>query len=465
MKLTKKIILSLLASTIFSYSWVFAAWVDHFKVDLVPTTAKVWDALDLTIEAVDKNNKTIVDYKWTILIFSESDPEAGLPSALEENTYTFLTADQWKIKFENAITFKSAWLQDIHIYDLNDDTVLWVAEAEISEDALIKSIDISVISPEEWVTIGKNTISVSWLTQKNYKVKIIVNWKDEYTTTSNDEWIYEKSIEKLLDWENKFKAQVLDAKDKVVGESKTVNIKVVLDSLNIKSVKINPESVDPEGSYEVEMIANPGLAEASIVVNDTIAKLTETKSGIYTTKIVAPKISWIYKIDAKIKDELGHEKTELWVASLKVNDVELQAATEVQKVPEVIASNTGVICDENKEYKITWLKLVELKTKSILTWNKMDGVDSYNVYKKLESWELELIQNVKESTFEVEIKGNDIKYDYFAVKAVAKNNCWKVYEWSLSDATKVKTGPEILILLLLSLFIWWFTFIVKRKKA
>ena len=463
MNLNKKIILSLFVSTICSYTWVFAAWVDHFEVDFTPTTAKVWESLDLTIEAVDKNNKTIVDYKWTILIFSESDKEAELPSALEENTYTFKTADQWKIKFENSVIFKSPWLQDIHIYDLNDDSILWVAEAQISEDELTKNLDISIVSPEDGLTIGKNTISVSWMTQKNYKVKIIVNWKDEYTTTSNNEWIFEKSVEKLINWENTFKAQVLDAKNKVVGESKIVKLKVELDSLNIKSVTLNPEKVDPEASYEVEMIANPGLTEASVIVNDTLAKLKETKPGIYTTKIYAPKVSWVYKVDAKIKDELWHEKTELWAASLTVNEVELKAATEVKE--PVIAVNTGVTCDINKEYPITWLKLVELKTKSILTWNKIEWAESYNVYKKLENWELELIQNVTDATFEVEITWDKIKYDYFAVKAVAKNNCWNTYEWLLSDATKIKTGPELIILLILSLFIWWFTYIVKRKNA
>jgi hypothetical protein len=40
-----------------------------------------------------------------------------------------------------------------------------------------------------------------------------------------------------------------------------------------------------------------------------------------------------------------------------------------------------------------------------------------------------------------------------------------LYEWSLSDATKVKTGPEMIILLLLSLFLGWLVFIVKYNRA
>jgi hypothetical protein len=46
------------------------------------------------IEAADKNDVTVKDYNGTILIFSESDGNAELPSALDQNTYTFMTSDQ-----------------------------------------------------------------------------------------------------------------------------------------------------------------------------------------------------------------------------------------------------------------------------------------------------------------------------------------------------------------------------------
>jgi hypothetical protein len=46
------------------------------------------------IEAADKNDVTVKDYNGTILIFSESDGNAELPSALDQNTYTFMSSDQ-----------------------------------------------------------------------------------------------------------------------------------------------------------------------------------------------------------------------------------------------------------------------------------------------------------------------------------------------------------------------------------
>ena len=465
MKLTTKLILTFLASSLCSYAWVFAAWIDHFEVEFNQDTAKIWESLDLTIEAVDKNNTTVLDYEGTILIFSESDPEAELPSALEENTYTFSASDQWRIKFENSVKFKNSWLQNIHIYDLNDDTVFWIAETDIDKESIITNIDISIISPESGLTIWDDSIWVSWTTTKNHKVNIILNWTKEFSTTSNNDWIFEKIVEDLNDGENKIKAQVLDADLNVVWESNEVSLKVELDSLNIKNVWISPEEIEAESSFEIEIIANPGLDEVSIVLNDELILLEETDAWVYKVKAYAPKEPWTYKIDLKIKDELWHEKTELWAANITVNEVVLLVADETWTWVVAVQEDNPIIEEETDKLKITWLKVVELKSKSILTWNEIEDIEWYNVYKKASDWELELVENVETAKFEIEIVGDETEYEYFAVKAIAKTASWELYEWSLSDATKVKTGPEMIILLLLSLFLGWLVFIVKYNRA
>jgi hypothetical protein len=112
-----------------------------------------------------------------------------------------------------------------------------------------------------------------------------------------------------------------------------------------------------------------------------------------------------------------------------------------------------------------------LKSKSILTWDELKDAKSYNVYKKLEDWNLEFIENVVEPKFEVliDMDAKEIKYEYFAVKAVAEdeNSEWEIYtyEWDLSEATKIQTWPEIIILLLLSLLVWWLVLAFFKKRA
>ncbi|MDR2640579.1 MAG: hypothetical protein LBC61_04640 [Candidatus Peribacteria bacterium] len=67
-----------------------------------------------------------------------------------------------------------------------------------------------------------------------------------------------------------------------------------------------------------------------------------------------------------------------------------------------------------------------MKSKSILTWDKLEDAKSYNVYKKAENGNLEFITNVTEPIFEVlvDMTKEEIIYEYFAIKAVgvAKND-------------------------------------------
>lgn len=452
MNFWKKVLLATITYLIWMSS-VLAWSVDHFQVTLNPDAAKVGEALDLTIEAVDKNNIAITDYEWVVLIFSESDSEAELPIVLEENTYTFKKSDQWKILFENAVKFAKDWTQNVHVYDFNDDTIFGIWEATISKDATTENLNIDIVSPENGLTIWVNKIKISGTTEKNHQVKIIVNGKNELNTTTNNEWVYEKEVTNLVEWENIFLAKVLDANGKVIWESKEVKIKVEKNNISLINVKVNPEEVDSEGAFEIEVTTTPALREVNVILNDVSSKLEETKEWIYTAKIYAPKEEGTYKIDVILKDELGHEQKELWAGSLKVNKIALNAAEPV------------VEKDDKKDLKITWLKLVELKTKSILTWDKVEEAKSYNVYKKLEDWKLELIVNVAEPKFEIEITWDEVKYDYFAVKALAETGSWEIYEWDLSEATKIKTGPEMLILLLVSIFAAWLYLVSKQKRA
>lgn len=455
MKFWKKVLV--IAFTYLIWVSSVLAWsVDHFQVKLSPDSAKVWEALDLSIEAVDKNNVAVSDYNWMILIFSESDPEAELPIVLEENTYTFKSSDQWKVLFENAVKFLKEWTQNIHVYDFNDDTIFGIWEATIIKDATSATSNIEIVSPENWLTIWVNKIKVSGTTEKNHQVQIIVNWKTELNTTSNSEWVYEKEILDLVEWENIFLTKVLDSDGKVIWESNEVKIKVEKNAITLTNVKVNPKEVDSEWQFDIEVISTPALRQVSTVINDVVTKLEETKQWTYTAKIFAPKEEWTYKIDIILQDELGHEQKELWAASIKVNKIELKSADPVI---------TPEIKSDKKDLKITWLKLVELKTKSILTWDSVDWAKSYNVYKKLEDENLELIVNVVEPKFEIEITWDEVKYDYFAVKALAETGSWEIYEWDLSEATKIKTGPEMLILLLVSLFSAWLYLVSKQKRA
>lgn len=465
----KRKILLWLFVNIFFIPTIFAATVNNFEVTLTPNKAKVWEAMDLKIKAVDKNNSIIEDYEGTVLIFSETNPEAELPITLTDGTYKFVPADRWEVVFENGVKFTKSGQQKLNVFDFIDDTIFGITGVTITEEWGVKTEAIDIISPENWLTLWKESIKVSGSSKKNHKVKVIVNETDEYDTTTNESGIYEVEVKNLQNGSNSIQAKVFDGEEHVIWESKKISVKIATNGINLKKVKVLPEEVYPEAAYEIEVIANKWLKKVSALINDSVIELNEVEweDGNYKAKSYAPKEVGSYNVDIELSDDLGHESKELGQATLTVK--ELSAPLEEEKKeqkPEPKKEEPKVEAPkENDPMKITGIKLVELKTKSILTWDRVKSANGYNIYKKLPDGELELIKKVNTERFEVEITGEEIKYDYFAIKAVWETEEGKEYEWDLSEATKVKTWPELVILLLISLFFAWLFLMLARKKA
>lgn len=458
MKRFLKVIAGLFTGGLLSISSVFAA-IDSFDVTMTPDSVSIGESVDLVIEAVDSNGATVTDYNGTIIMFSESDLDVKLPSDLEQNTYTFGPADQWVVKFENAVIFTKQWTQDIYIYDLDDDTIIGVGEVNVTAQEVPEVIEIEILSPESGLTIASKEVKISGKTQKNHKVEIVVNEAEPLSAISNNNGDFEANITTLKDGENTIVAHVLNSDEERVGESNQVEIKVDSIAPSFKSVKTDPSEVESEGEYWVEVIATKELTSVSVVVNDVVEPLEETSEWIYTAKLYAPKEAGTYKIDVMLKDELGLETKELWAGSITVFEKEEVSAEPKEELPAA-----GEPVEEEKDYTVKNLKVTGLKSKSVLTWDAVEGVEGYEVYKKISDTESEKIVEVTEPRFEVEITGEEIKYDYFAVKAIAKTASGEVIETDMSEMTKVQTGPEMILLLLLSLLIGGF-FFAKQRNA
>jgi hypothetical protein len=464
MKYTIRILAGFITTWILSFSTVFAAGIDHFNVTMTPDQIGAGESLDLMIEAADKNDVTVKDYNGTILIFSESDGNAELPSALDQNTYTFMTSDQWVVKFENAVSFSAKGLQNIYIYDIDDDTIIGLGEVNVSEKEVIEDIAIDILSPENGLTIWDSSIKISGTTQKNHKIIIVLNddQDSKLTTISNNNGDFEKEVINLKNWENTITTHVLNADEEIVGSSNEINIKVESIAPTFKNVKVNPTSVEAEWEYEVEVIASKELTNVSVIIDDVVQALKEKEEWVYTASLYAPAKDGTYKIDVILKDELGLETKELWAGSLTVTakEVIVEPIKEPTKDP-IEPLNSAE--PEIKDYSIKDLKVTVLKSKSVLTWSAVEDIEEYEVYKRLEGEKTELITTVTKPRFELEITGEEMKYDYFAVKAVAKTASGEIIETDLSEMTKVQTGPEMIILLLLSLLIWGAVFMKKQK--
>lgn len=100
-------------------------------------------------------------------------------------------------------------------------------------------------------------------------------------------------------------------------------------------------------------------------------------------------------------------------------------------------------------------------TTTILSWDVApDATSGYNVYKRDIDGQYTLIENVKTNTYTIYISKDAVKYDDFAVTGVCNEG--EGESPFLTEATRVKTGPtQILILLSLSALIGFF---VTRRK-
>jgi hypothetical protein len=226
---------------------------------------------------------------------------------------------------------------------------------------------------------------------------------------------------------------------------------------------VTPKEVKSEEEYTVELVADKGLVEVKVIVNDVITSLEETKEGVYTATLVAPKVeeteSETFKIDLIMKSELGNEQKEIGAESILVKAIPKEAPKDPE--PKVEPK----VVDEKIDLTIKNLKVTTLKTKSVLTWDEITGAESYTIYKQIEGTEPELIETVSEPKYEIDIIGEEMKYDFFAVKASAKTASGEVYTGVQSDFTKVQTGPEMIILLLISLLAGGFFFASRQKQA
>lgn len=445
------------------------AAVDQFEVILWKTEAQVGESLDITITAVDNNGEIVTDYMWDILVFSESDAQAEFPTVLSENSYSFTAANEGSVKFENAIRFQNAGIQDLYVYDLNNENVLWVAEVTITEKEVLQDVDITILSPENWVTLWDNTITISGQTQKNYQVRVLLNNEQDYFTTSNGEGVFEKELEGLQEGANSVQAFILDADNNQIGESDKIDIKINSQAPEFKNLTITPTwEVEAWTQISVELVSNTGLSDVQVILDDIITTLDEWKDGIYNASLKAPGNAWEYPIDILLRDEFANETQERGVETLVVIPAPKLTAwpeepEEVLEVAEEIIIQEVIVPDD-LNLTIKNIKLTELKTKSILTWDELSDAESYNIYKKTGENTVTLLENIDEARYEIAITWEEIIYEDFAIKAIWKTASWETIQWNLSEMTLVQTGPEMYFLMLLwAMLLSWGFFFMRRE--
>jgi len=454
-----KILLKILIALLPFYTINTFAAVSSFEVQSNPEKVKVWEAVDITIKAVDDSWKVDTSYVWGILIISYSDSKAEFPW-ITNNSYTFKKEDAWIIKFENWVKFTIKWNQDITVYDFNNDEIVWVAKVEVTDWETQLTGEISITTPESGVTLPTKEVEVSWQTNKNSKINIMLNDKKVWDTLSNSWWIFTYNL-KDLSWEiQKIKAILLDSDNKEIATSQEVSFKIQSSWPEFKSIELNPNTlVEWLTVVNVKVLATAWLSEVQIVINDTLENLKESSPWEYSWSFTAPKDDWEYSIDVNWKNSLGLSFIKKDAIKVTVKNIEL-----LTSVNEVTVEEVKVNCDDfKKELIIKNVKVVKMKSKSILSWDKVEKATSYNVYKLDSDWKEILFQNILENKIEIEISWDKIVHEDFVIKAVFKDDVCNV-EWEVSQATKIQTWPTEIIVIFLAVLFAGIIYFYKRRK-
>ncbi|MDP5039068.1 MAG: hypothetical protein NWP80_01320 [Candidatus Gracilibacteria bacterium] len=438
-----------------------ASGIDRFELESTKTTLKTGESMDLTVKAVDKNGAVVTNFIGEVLIFSQTDTGAELPGELANNTFKFEESNKGVIKFENAIKFKKVGINDINVFDSSNPDIFGVLEIDVTDSIISeRTEEIQINYPEQGITIGKDNLTVTGSTQKNHKIILLLNNDNKIEAFSNDEGLFSVEIKDLKNGVNNIKAQIMSADDSILGE--TENVAFTIDSMvpKVKSIKINPEeNIFPEDKINIELVSDEDLELVRATIGEQIITLSQSEQkGIYKGDFLAPNTDGNYNINIVLRNEIGVEYKEDNVKELKVLPKELPTAEEPVEVE--------INCiDFEKELIITNQKVVKMKSKSVISWDKLDKASGYNIYKKdKESGELVLVEQVKENKYEIEIVGDEIIYDEFAIKAVLKDDVCDIESVDYAEMTKVQTGPKEIAIFIIALTLG-LALILRRKKA
>jgi hypothetical protein len=332
---------------------------------IAPTTARVGEAIDITLRAIDKDNKTVTAYRGSV-IFNTDNIGDTIPAP--GKTVAFTADDNGEKKFSKGIVFKKSGKQKIYAYDVSDE-IQWEVIINVSAESttpVANDQTITIITPESGTKITGDMITVSWKTRKNSKVTVKLNGKSVGTSElSDDIGIFTKNITGITQESNIVTAELMDASNAIIATSAEIKFNRVITSTSTYGVTILPAStIEASSPIEVIIDATPGLSELTVSLDGSVLTTKEWTSGKYSIQTIAPQKAWIYKLILTQKDALGQVKTSDSPTSMTVIEKPVLVPVVLPKFKNIKTVTTGskIVFDfgidnspiELKDFKIAY---------------------------------------------------------------------------------------------------------------
>jgi hypothetical protein len=371
-KLISSVALFAIFSSIFAPLSLSAATGDTVALEILAnTTGRVGEAIDITVRAVDKDKKTVIGYRGSV-IFNTDNIGDTVPAP--GKTVTFTADDNGEKKFSKGLIFKKSGKQKVYVSDVSDDIM---GEATIMVDAAAVTTpttdaSVTIITPENDTKITGDMMMVSGKTRKNSKITLILNGQDAGTVVSDDTGIFTKNITGLTQENNILTANLIDGTSATVASSPEIRFSRLLASASTYGVTISPAStVEASSPIDIMVDATPGLTELTISLDGSLLTTKETTAGKYSISTVAPAKAGVYKMTLGQKDSLGQSKTVDSPTSLTTTE-KLAAVSIAPTFKNIKTVTTGsrVVFDfsvENAPSDLTSFKIAYGKNADSLT--------------------------------------------------------------------------------------------------
>jgi hypothetical protein len=408
----------LVAMPLFAAEWA----VVQFEI-IAPPTARINEAIDITVRAVDKDNKVVTGYRGSVIFVPEN---FGDIVPMPGRSITFGAEDNGEKKFSKGVTFKTAGKQKVNIVDVADD-ISWEALINV-EASIIQSgttlEELTIISPVKDSKVTSEVIAISGKTRKNSKVTFSLNGQDVGSVLSDESGIFTKSLTGITQAKNTLSASLVDGAGTVIGKSPEIPFEKIEGSVAYITTTVLPKTSVESGdelSFTVE--AEKGLKEALLVIDGNALSLVEESEGKYSGKTWAPVKGWQYPVSITLKNALGESLSKDGVLQVEVTEKKSSFdSIKVSTLGSKVVFNFGLINPplDLAKFKITYGEDAKNLNREVITWETKRIIKEWNRYE----W---YIDKLEQKNYNFKILG--LKADDTVIEALASDTLTALIWW------------------------------------
>jgi hypothetical protein len=391
-----------------------AGKIHHFTI-IAPPSAKVGEAIDVTVEAKDKDDKVLTNYRGSIFFQSDTDFGATIPA--QGKAVQFKESDNGVLKISKWVIFKRVGNQELMVTGTLEDDVGWSIKIRVEDSSTTAPVvaveAISITVPEKGSTVTSDTITISGKTKKNSKVIVKLNAKELGNTQTNEDGTFTYKLSGINQQSNILSASVVDGSNVVIGTIDS-QFNYWVKAPTYYNLSIAPaKEVDGGTGITLMIDAEPGLSEVTLMIDGALLTTKEQSPGKYTIPTVSPIKAGSYPIQVTLKNILAQSTTKPDAGILVVKEPVIVAPPPV---PKSMFKDVKMV-SEGSRININFF--VENLPKDVVAFKIGYGESANSLSKEVMTLPREKIQRP------------DGSYNWYIDKLEPKNYTFKIF-WVLS---------------------------------